>query len=187
MYLNPASLYCIFQIVFVSSMARSLVVLVNCLLCIIVLCQLTLILPAPSLLCLCLSPGFRFFSVFQIKEPNLWTLHLYMLLHVPFTAYYYNLDPARKDAFRTGKQHILLACTDKETAVFLTMPFQTLAAESWWKDAVANTFYLSLSKEIKDRLTTVSLLLSFEALMVLRIKIDNCLVLATCWHGFVWQ
>lgn len=39
--------------------------------------------------------------------------------------------------------------------------------------ANSDIFYLSLSEEIKDRLVTVDLLSSFEALVVLAIKINN--------------
>lgn len=52
--------------------------------------------------------------------------------------------------------------------------FRTLAAESSWNDeALADMFYLSLSEDIKDRLATVDLPASFEALVELAIKIDN--------------
>lgn len=52
--------------------------------------------------------------------------------------------------------------------------FRTLAAESKWNDeALVDTFWMSLSEDIKDRLTMVDLPKTFEDLVDLAIKIDN--------------
>lgn len=52
--------------------------------------------------------------------------------------------------------------------------FRTLVAESGWNDrSLADTFFSSLSEELKDRMAIFDLPTSFEALVALASKVDN--------------
>lgn len=52
--------------------------------------------------------------------------------------------------------------------------FCTLAAENRWNnEALVDTFYLSLSEEIKNKLATVNLPSTFETLLELAIEVEN--------------
>lgn len=71
-----------------------------------------------------------------------------------------------------------LASSGKETAL---STIQTGSAH-WWlnEEALAYTFFLSLSEEIKKRLATVNFPSSFEALVKLVVDVDNLLQEQLC-------